>query len=458
MSEREHPNADDVSDAGDAGDSGDLEVRGSPFQGVASATFGFFVGFAGVVLFGPVAAEFRGAMGLSGLFLGLLVAAPQLTGSLLRIPFGAWVEKSGAKRPFVVLLGLSIVGMAGLLGLLVTAYPDDLTMAHYPLVFLFGSLSGCGIATFSVGTAQTSYWFPADKQGTVLATFGGLGNSSPGFFTIVLPVTLAAVGLTNAYALWFCFLVLGTIVYARYAVDAPYFQFRKRGLEEREARRRAKVRGQELFPSGDAMGSIRAAASIPRTWSLVALFFVSFGGFLALTTWLPSYWQSFHGLEARTAGLLTAVGFTLLSAVVRVGGGALSDRVGGERTAIASFAAIVVASALLTVVRDFHLALLATTLLGAGMGVGSAAVFQLVPTYVPDAVAGASGLVGGIGAFGGFVVPPLLGLFVDVHGVSGYATGFVVYLVFGLVAVGLAGRLHRTQPVATPDASAPADD
>ncbi|RKD93595.1 MFS transporter [Halopiger aswanensis] len=442
--------------AGDA--HAELEVRGGPFQGVASATFGFFVGFAGVVLFGPVAAEFEGAMGLSGLLLGLLVAAPQLTGSLLRIPFGAWVEKTGAKMPFLALLGLSIVGMGGLLVLLVTTAPDGLTMAHYPLVFLLGSLSGCGIATFSVGTAQTSYWYPSPKQGTVLAAFGGLGNTSPAIFTIVLPAALAAVGLTTTYAVWFCFLVVGTVIYARYAVDAPYFQFRKQGLEDREAKRRAEARGQELFPNGDALESIQEAARIPRTWSLVALFFVSFGGFLALTTWLPSYWQSYHGLESRTAGLLTALGFTLLSAAVRIGGGALSDRVGGEKTAIASFATIAVAAAILIVARDFALALAATMLLGAGMGVASAAVFQLVPKYVPDAVGGASGLVGGIGAFGGFVVPPLLGLFVDLRGVSGYAAGFVVYLVLGFVAIGLSSHLYRTQPVPRAEAGVPADD
>ncbi|WP_121743996.1 MFS transporter [Natronorubrum halophilum] len=432
-------------------------VRGSPRQGVASAKFGFFVGFAGVVLFGPVASEFEGAMGLSGLLLGLLVAAPQLTGSLLRIPFGAWVENAGAKKPFLILLGLSVVGMGGLLVLLVTAYPDDLTIAHYPVVFLFGSLSGCGIATFSVGTAQTSYWYSTDEQGTVLALFGGLGNSSPGIFTLIFPVALAGVGLTNAYLAWFVFLVIGTGIYARYAVDAPYFQYVTRGIDEREARGYAEARGQELFPSGDTMGSVRRAASIPRTWILVALFFTSFGGFLALTVWYPSYWSSLHGLDARTAGPLTAASFTLLSALVRAGG-AISDRFGGEATAIASFGTIAIATAILIVARNFSLALAATVLLGAGMGVGSAAVFQLVPRYVPDTVGGASGLIGGLGAFGGFVVPPVLGLFVDFQGASGYATGFVVYLVLSIVALGLSSMLYRATPTPTPGSSVPADD
>ena len=74
--------------------------------------FAYFVGFAGVVVYGPVAAEFQGVLGLSGFLLGPLVAAPQLTGSLLRIPFGAWVDDVGAKKPFAILLGLAGIGLA----------------------------------------------------------------------------------------------------------------------------------------------------------------------------------------------------------------------------------------------------------------------------------------------------------------------------------------------------------
>ena len=37
-----------------------------------------------------------------------------------------------------------------------------------PFILFFGFLSGCGIATFSVGIGQTSYWFPQKKQGNAL--------------------------------------------------------------------------------------------------------------------------------------------------------------------------------------------------------------------------------------------------------------------------------------------------
>lgn len=422
----------------------DVSVRGSPRQGLAAATFGFFIGFAGVVVYGPAASEFEQAMGLSGILLGLLVGAPNLIGSLMRIPFGAWTDDVGAKKPFLILLGLSVIGMAGLSAILVLFYPDGLTLRLYPLIFFFGALSGCGIGAFSVGNAQTSYWYPSDKQGTALATYAGLGNSSPGIFTILIPVALAALGLTTTYLVWLAFLIVGTVIYAVIAVDPYYFQLRKQGLSADQARKRAEDLGQELFPSGDTFVSIKEAASLRRSWALVAMYFTSFGGFLALTVWLPSYWVSFHGLESSSAGILTAVGFILLATFIRIPGGALSDRIGGEETALISFTVVGVGAVLMILTRDVYAAMLGMIILASGIGVANAAVFQLLPQYVPEAVGGASGLVGGLGAFGGFVVPPLLGLFVDVYGTAGYATGFVVYLGLGAIGIMLSGTLYFT--------------
>jgi NNP family nitrate/nitrite transporter-like MFS transporter len=81
-------------------------IRGTPRLGLFGATLGFFVGFGAVALFGPTAVRFRDAMDLSPLALGFLIAMPALSGSLLRIPFSAWVDTTGGRKPFLVLLGL----------------------------------------------------------------------------------------------------------------------------------------------------------------------------------------------------------------------------------------------------------------------------------------------------------------------------------------------------------------
>src|SRR5690349_18765042 len=111
------------------------ELRGSPRQGLIMATWGFFIGFAAVALYGPAAHAFQQSMQLSPLLVGILVAAPQLTGSLLRIPFGAWVDKVGGRLPMLTLFGASIVGMWGLVFILVTV--PNVTPALYPVILLF---------------------------------------------------------------------------------------------------------------------------------------------------------------------------------------------------------------------------------------------------------------------------------------------------------------------------------
>lgn len=417
-------------------------------SGLVMGTWGFFVGFAAVALYGPAAKYFQEQMHLGGLQLGLLVAAPQLTGSLLRIPFGAWVDRVGGRLPMLTLFGMSLVGMWGLVFILLTA--NTLTVSAYPIIVMFGFLSGCGVASFSVGIPQVSYWYPQSRQGTVLGAYGGIGNLAPGIFTLLLPYAIAAWGLTGSYFAWFTFLLIGAAIYAWFARDAYSFQLRALGVDEETRRRVARAKGQELFPSNAVWHAIIIAAEEPRTWGLVALYFVSFGGFLALTAWFPTYWINLHGMDVKTAAVLGGLGFSLLAAVVRVIGGLISERIGGERTAVIAFTGVLAGAAVLTFTQGFPLALVGELLIALGMGVGNAAVFKMVPKYVPEAVGGAAGLVGGLGATGGFVIPLFLGAVVDALGTNGYAGGFFAYVVLAAIAIGVSLYFWRLDTHAAP--------
>lgn len=331
-------------------------IQGSPQGALWSATLGFFVGFASVALFGPSAARFKTVMELGPIAVGFLVAAPSLSGSLLRIPFAAWVDTSGGRKPFMWLFALSISGMAGLSLVARFMYPDHLTSASYPLLMFLGVLSGCGIATFSVGISQVSYWFPKAKQGRALAIFAGVGNLAPGIFSLILPFALASFGLANAYIIWLSILVAGTMIYFLSGRNSPYFQLRQQGLSADEAREQARARGQELFPSGNLMVSLRTSARVWRTWALVWIYFTTFGGFLALTAWLPTYWTGFFGVSPVTAGLLTAA-FSIVASLVRVVGGVLADQLqeGGENTAILALLITIVGAVIMTGSHQFEL-------------------------------------------------------------------------------------------------------
>jgi len=418
-------------------------LQGSPRQGLIMGTWGFFIGFAAVALYGPAAHAFQQSMQLSPLLVGLLVAAPQLTGSLLRIPFGAWVDKTGGRLPMLTLFGISIVGMWGLVFILVTV--PHITAALYPVVLLFGFMSGCGVASFSVGVPQVSYWFPRNRQGTALGIYGGVGNLAPGVFTLLLPFAIAAFGLAGSYLAWLAFLLIGTGIYGWLARDAYYFQLRAGGMAADAARTTAEQNGQELFPRESVWGALIMAADETRTWGLVFLYFVSFGGFLALTAWFPTYWINLHHFSITTAGILGGVGFSLLAAVARVGGGSLAENFGGEIMAAIAFTIVLIGAALLCSFTAFNINLTGELLIGLGMGLGNAAVFKMVPKYVPHAVGGASGLVGGLGALGGFVIPPVLGLFAGALGDTGYSGGFFAYVVMAIAAIMVSVGFFRTR-------------
>ena len=413
-------------------------LSGNPTTGLMMGTWGFFIGFAAVALFGPAAKYFQEQMHLGGFELGLLVAAPQLTGSLLRIPFGAWVDRVGGRLPMLTLFSLSLVGMWGLAFILLTV--KNLTIGSYPIILLFGILSGCGVASFSVGIPQVSYWYPQARQGMALSAYGGIGNLAPGIFTLALPFAISAWGLSGSYFAWFTFLLVGTAIYAWLARDAYVFQLRAQGFDAETSRRIAKEKGQELFPSSAVWQAIIAAAEETHTWGLVALYFVSFGGFLALTAWFPTYWINLHHMDVKSAAMLGGLGFSLVAAVVRIFGGVLSERFGGERTAVLAFAGALAGALMLTFVESFYQAVAGELLIALGMGVANAAVFKMVPKYVPEAVGGAAGLVGGLGATGGFVIPPFLGAVVDVLGAKGYAGGFFAYVVLAATAIGVSAH------------------
>jgi len=421
-------------------------VKGTPAQGLTGATLGFFMGFAAVALFGPTAAKFQQVMQLSPMAVGFLVAMPALSGSLLRIPFSAWVDTTGGRKPFLVLLTLSVIGMAGLSAVVAFLYPSRLTADYYPLLLALAVLCGCGIATFSVGISQVSYWYPKKSQGSALAIFGGAGNIAPGIFSMLIPMALGSLGLVNSYLIWLGMLAAGTVLYFLIGRNSPYFQLRAQGLDAAEARRQAASYGQVLFPAGSLRDSLSASARIWRTWALVLIYFTTFGGFIALTAWLPTYWTAYFGMTPIQAGLLTAL-YSVLTSLVRILGGVVSDKLreGGENTAILALLIMLMGALIMIGARDYQLAIPGEILLAFGMGICNAAVFKMVPQAVPTAVGGAAGWVGGMGAFGGFAIPPMLAFAVRDLGTSGYPIGFVVYLFLALFSLFMAWILKYSE-------------
>lgn len=422
-----------------------LNLKGNPNRGLIGATLGFFIGFAAVSLYGPTSAVFKEAfVNLNPVLLALLIAAPNLSGSLLRIPFSAWVDTTGGRKPLIVLLLLSIIGMGGLY--VVLAFFSDNLNQYYYLLFALGLLSGCGIATFSVGVSQASYWFPKNKQGVALGIYGGVGNLAPGIFALLIPnLALPLLGLPGSYLAWLIFLIVGTVIYIKIGQNAWYFQLVDKGINKDEAKEIAsKEYGQELFPKGKASETLLISAKSWKTWALVFIYFTTFGGFLALTGWFPNYWMTYFGLNMKVAGLLTAL-YSILTSLTRIYGGKVADKNGGEITTIVSLGIALIGAICMTFASTMTLAIIGIILLAIGMGVANAAVFKIVPNAVPEAMGGASGWIGGLGALGGFLIPPVMASFLNRSGFAGYSQGFSVFIVLIIVAIGVIALFQALQ-------------
>lgn len=410
-----------------------LKVKGSPVRGLTGATLGFFFGSAAISLFGPSATKLNEVMDLTPSMMGLLVAIPTLSGSLLRIPFGASVDVNGGRKSFLWLMILSIIGLAGLSLLLTFNYPNNMD-GTFGLILLFGCLSGCGVATFSVGSGQTSYWYPKNKQGSALGIFGGYGTLGAGVFALILPMLLKSVGFVNAYYVWTACIIIGTILYFCIGCNAYFFQYKARGFNEEESKKMAIEAGEELFPAGNMKESLMISAKIPETWILVVAYFVTFGGFMALTAWLPTFWQKEHGLSPTEAGIYTAA-YACSAALLRIPGGKISDKLGGIKVSFYALSLLALVCIVMAFSSSFTLSFVCTLIIAVAFGFNNAAVMKLVPVYVSKSVGGASGWVGGLGAFGGFLIPILLGKIVSEMGLKGYSLGFLTFTILSAIVL-----------------------
>ena len=167
-------------------------------------------------------------------------------------------------------------------------------------------------------------------------------------------------------------------------------------------------------------------------WAFNLIYIITFGGFLGLATFLPSfYYKQFH-VSKIEAGSLTVLA-TLTGSATRVLGGWLADRIGGLTTLTAVF--LIAIAGLLGLMTSPSL--LATTLLFmlcfAALGAGNGATFQLVPLRWPATTAVAGGMIGEVGALGGSILPNLLGQ--SKQHTGSYALGFVIYTMIALLVL-----------------------
>ncbi|MNV74249.1 Nitrate transporter [compost metagenome] len=154
---------------------------------------------------------------------------------------------------------------------------------------------------------------------------------------------------------------------------------------------------------------------------------MTFGGFIGLTTFMPSYFYDQFGVSKVQAGQLTMLA-AFLGAALRVFGGWLSDHWGGVNTLTAVLAITTVSLVLCGLAeQSLPITMLLFLVCFAALGAGNGALFQLVPLRWPLSTAVAGSMIGEIGALGGGLIPNAMGVSRQFAGT--YLWGFVAIAV-----------------------------
>jgi NNP family nitrate/nitrite transporter-like MFS transporter len=362
------------------------------------ATLAFALCFAVWGLLAPLAPLFRELYDLSATEVGLLVAVPVLLGSLARIPLGLLADRFGGRAIFTTLL-LVVIPPAALAGL----------TASYGALLAVSFFLGVAGASFAVGVGFVAPWYPPAQRGLALGVYG-MGTGGSAIAGLVGPRLAASLGWHGAFWVFVPALAVMAVAFWLFGRDTPGFAPQSQPLGERFAvfRRR------------------------PLSWVLSLFYFVTFGGFVAISTYLPTFLVDAYGLDRADAGA-RAAGFVLLATLARPLGGYLADRHGGAPLLNGSFTV----AAALAVLLAFEPGMLLVTIgflgIGFALGIGSGAVFKLVADHFPRETGAVTGLVGAAGGLGGFFPPLVMGAVRDATG--SYAIGFMLLSEFALLCL-----------------------
>jgi NNP family nitrate/nitrite transporter-like MFS transporter len=409
------------------------------------STVSFTLMFAVWLMFGVLSVPIQEEFGLTDSQVAWILAVAILNGSIWRLFLGVLADRVGGKLVTVAMLAL-------------TAIPAFL-IAHvsltYGLLLFFAFLIGFAGNLFSVGIAWNAAWFSRRNQGFALGVFGA-GNVGASLTKFIGPAIITATA-GSVY--------LGGLIPGGWRFIPALYAFLLVGMAAVVLFVAPK---HDRKPGSDRpVGEMFRPLKYVRVWRFSLYYVVVFGAYVALASVLPKYYVDVYGLELQQAALLTAL-FIFPASLLRPLGGWISDRIGARRLMYFTFGLML--TALLFLAAPFGYIVLQTPtgtrdvlpyslgvgwftflifLVGVAMGIGKAAVYKHIPEYFPHDVGAVGGLVGMLGALGGFLLPPLFVAARDWTGLP-QAT-FMVLFVLTLIAaiwmhVTVVRMLHNASP------------
>ncbi len=348
----------------------------------------------------PLLIFIRQDLGLSGVELGFIVAAANISSSLFQYPAGILTDRFGPKRVLVIgycltLSGLFLLSRAGAM----------------PAFIIAQFVYGMGNATFhpasfaDVGRAMEGRGV---GMGMAMHNIGGNLGTAAGYSISAL--LAAALGWRNAL------LTLVACGMAMVALFAIYYPDLWRIVGEIRARRM-----RESRENGEEVEEEEAAPPVTlKDW--IPAYIVAGAALLAgifgtgIMAWLPTFFETTRGVTATVAA-----GFSSIMMVSGVGGsftgGSLADRF--DRPSII-FGATLATTALLMLIINLPMGsvLLVALVVATGFfhSLARPVLNAMTSQVAPPGKSGAVfGLVFGMMALGGVVSGPMVGFLYDAY-------------------------------------------
>jgi NNP family nitrate/nitrite transporter-like MFS transporter len=404
----------------------------------------------------------------------LLVALPNLVGSLLRLPYTFAVPKFGGRNWTMASAALLLVPTLGF------AYAVQRPDTPFWVFCLIAATAGLGGGNFASSMANINFFYPATKKGAALGLNAAGGNLGVSLIQLFLPVIVGGAGIFGIVkasdgglhlerAAW---------VYAGLAVVATlaaYFFMDNLGTAHSAPREQLQV--------------VRKR----QTWIMAFLYIGTFGSFIGYSAAMPlliklNFWVP------EPAPLGTGIYFAyfaflgaLVGSATRPLGGWLADRFGGAKVTLGAFTGMVVGTLAVlwtlmqltpnptadpTIASDnqswfpwflaFFLCVFAAT------GIGNGSTYKMIPaiwrteaerTTSPDSPersaallaatkqsSAAIGVIGAVGAIGGFLIPIAFSSpWID-NPMSATKAAFVVFTAFYFICAAVTWFVYLRRP------------
>ena len=377
-----------------------------------------------------------------------LISMPSLVGATLRFPYTFMVPKFGGRNWTIVSASLLVIPASALAVAL--AHPGT----PFGVMLVIAALAGFGGGNFASSMANITYFYPQRMKGWALGLNAAGGNIGAAVAQLLVPilVTLTAGATLNLpIAGWFWLQLIAIAIVG------------------------AATRMNNLTGAKADLAASLAAVREPQLWLLALLYVGTFGSFIGFSGVFPKLiadeFPQFSALHVGTVAISLAFLGAAVGSLARPYGGRLADRFGGALMTALSFIvmALGTAAAVLTLpLHSFGVFLACFLVLFVASGVGNGAMYRLIPTVfalrggAADAhrhagdvstqrkSSAALGIVAAFGAYGGFLVPQLLGAskshFGDyAHGLWWFVAAYAVFLAITLIAYVLPAARLRTR-------------